>query len=111
MLQSGTPWGKVGNLNTASSESLSVDLPAWFVWLVTVTRYSARCDSHRLTAQKEKRHRFYGYGCLRTNEKLHNAYLGKSDHLTQAPLEQICVRLMDKACTQQGRSTDPETRT
>ncbi len=100
MPHTGTPWVKEGTLITASGETIFVDSPAWFAWLTTATHfcYSARHSTYRLTVRQEKRrHGFYWYGYLKIQGKLHNAYLGKSDRLTQAHLEQTCARLVRKA--------------
>lgn len=95
----GTPWIRDGQLVTANGERIVVDSPTWFAWLKTATRfcYSPGHSSYRLTARKEKRrHTFYWYGYLKKDTKLHNIYLGKSEQLTRARLDEACRKLLQK---------------
>lgn len=105
MPQAGTPWLKDGSLVTAAGQHMMVDSPAWFAWLETATRfcYSPGHTYYRLTARKEKRrHRFYWYGYLKNDGKLHNVYLGKSESLTKARLDWACNQLIQKASQQKS---------
>lgn len=79
---------------------LALDTPAWFAWLENATHfyYIGRNPLYRLTVRKEKRrHSFYWFAYVKMASKLHNAYLGKSETLTQQKLESVAVRLNRQA--------------
>ncbi len=91
-----TPWVREGGVRAASGAFIALDTPAWFAWLhqVAAFGYSSRSCPLRLTLRRERRrHHHYWYGYAKINAKLHNIYLGKSEQLTQARLEQACQRL------------------
>lgn len=105
MPYAGTPWVKKGRLITATNQWIEMDSPAWFRWLQTANRfcYTSSRSTNRLTARKEKRrHSYYWYGYAKKASKLHNIYLGKSEHLTAAHLDWACEQLAQKARKQPG---------
>ncbi len=110
MPQKETPWVKQGQLLIPGEAlPIALDTPAWFHWLQTATRfcYSDQHTTYRLTARKEKRRNSsYWYGYLKIDRKLHNAYLGKAERLTQAFLNQVLAQLVQKA---QKGGTAPHT--
>lgn len=94
------PWVRNGQLITEANRHVRLDTPAWFAWLETVPAfcYSSEHAAWRLTARREKRrHQSYWYGYTKTDAKLHNIYLGKTEYLTQAHLEAACRHLYEKA--------------
>ena len=109
MPYTGTPWVQQGTLLAQPDQRIVVDSPEWFAWLQTATRfcYSPDHTSYRFTARKEKRrHGYYWYGYLRNDRKLHNAYLGKSERLTAAFLDQACDRLVQKSRQERKRRAE-----
>ena len=95
-----TPWVRHGQVITATGQRIRLDTAAWFAWLQTVALfcYSSRQTTWRLTVRREKRrHQSYWYGYSKIDAKLHNVYLGKTEQLTQARLEQACLDLVHKA--------------
>ena len=93
------PRVKNGFLEIATSK-VELDSDAWFAWLDSAESFYYWGDHwrHRLTVRKEKRrHSFYWYAYLKKDSKLHNAYLGKSERLTRAFLEDAALRLASKA--------------
>lgn len=79
---------------------LALDSPAWFAWLEKATHfyYVGQHPLYRMTVRKEKRrHSFYWFAYVKMASKLHNAYLGKSETLTQQKLETVVVRLHRQA--------------
>jgi LuxR family maltose regulon positive regulatory protein len=92
------PWVRQGQLVLASGAPIVLDTPAWFAWLNQVSAfcYSGSHPLWRLTVRREeRRQQFYWYAYSKIDGKLHNVYLGKPQHLTQARLEQAC-RLIDQ---------------
>jgi LuxR family transcriptional regulator, maltose regulon positive regulatory protein len=79
---------------------LALDTPAWFAWLESATHfcYVSRHPIYAMIVRKEKRrHSFYWFAYVKKASKLHNAYLGKSETLTQQKLETVVVRLNRQA--------------
>ena len=95
-----TPWVRQGQVVTAAGAPLRIDTTAWFAWLETASAfcYTSSQGGLRLTAYREKRRQqMYWYGYARNAGKLHNIYLGKTERLTQACLDEACRRLAGKA--------------
>lgn len=95
-----TPWVCQGKVVTTAGVHLRIDTPAWFAWLETVPAfcYNSSQGGLRLTAHRGKRRQqMYWYGYARSAAKLHNIYLGKTERLTQAHLDEACRRLAEKA--------------
>jgi hypothetical protein len=79
---------------------IPLDSPAWFAWLQTANRfaYCSHQEHVQMTVRKEKRrHTFYWFAYTKWVGKLHNSYIGRSDTLTQARLEQVVVQLHERA--------------
>jgi LuxR family transcriptional regulator, maltose regulon positive regulatory protein len=99
-----TPWVREGRVRTASGLFIALDTPAWFAWLHDFAAFGYSCRSCllRLTLRREqRRHQHYWYGYTKFNAKLHNVYLGKSEQLTHARLEQACQQLWQQVKPQQ----------
>ena len=79
---------------------IQVDTPAWFRWLHTVTSFSYALGSptyYSPTLRKEKRrHDSYWYAYLKSDNKLHNAYAGRTEALSAARLDHIAQALLQK---------------
>jgi hypothetical protein len=94
-----TPWVRNGQVVTSTGQLIKLDTPAWFAWLETVPSFcfSSPHTTWRLTVRREKRrHQTYWYGYAKMAAKLHNVYLGKTERLSQARLEQACRDLAHK---------------
>ena len=69
---------------------IAFDSPAWFAWLAQVPSFAFSGKSGSYTARKEIRHGdVYWYAFQRTGEKLAKKYLGTTNGLTIARLEEI----------------------
>jgi LuxR family transcriptional regulator, maltose regulon positive regulatory protein len=82
-----------------SADPIQVDSVHWFAWLDEAHHFSymSTQTSYRMTMRKEKRrHDLYWYAYLKEAGKLHNAYVGRSQTMTAARLEQIIQRLVEK---------------
>ena len=61
----------------------------------------------RVTLRKEKRRQqFYWYAYLKKDRKLHNMYVGKTDTLTVARLQEVSEALMAKVRQSRPRIGD-----
>jgi hypothetical protein len=79
----------------------------WFAWLQQISAfcYQLPHTADRFTLRKEKRRqRFYWYAYIKRDRKLHNAYVGKTEMMTAARLQQVCGTLQVKV-----RSSRPGT--
>ncbi|MCL4872219.1 MAG: hypothetical protein KJ063_24940 [Anaerolineae bacterium] len=100
-----TPWVYNGQIVHPAAATMQIDTPAWFTWLDTLScfGYGSRTYQIRLTIRREKRRQqTYWYGYSKINAKLHNIYLGKTEQLTLAGLEQAC-RLLEERGRQERR--------
>ena len=91
-----TPWVREGYIRTWDGTWIRVDSAEWFAWLEQISSfcYSSQRSRMRLTARKEKRGtNFYWYAYRKIDAKLHNVYLGKSEHISQERLEQACEQI------------------
>jgi LuxR family maltose regulon positive regulatory protein len=94
------PWVRQGQLVLTGGKCIVLDTPAWFACLSQVSSfcYSGSHPWLRLTVRCEKRRQqFYWYAYCKIDGKLHNIYLGKPEHLTQARLEQACQLIDQRA--------------
>ncbi len=94
-----TPWVRQGGVRLAHGEWIVIDSARWFNWLHEISAfcYSSRRYPIRLTVRHEqRRQQRYWYAYTKSTSKLHNAYLGKTDQLTQARLEQACQQLWQR---------------
>ena len=88
----------------ASGSVVHLDTPAWFAWLEdpTSVRFSYALHNRTqgyidgfMTVRKERRQRGTAYWSAyrRQGQRLRKLYIGRSDALTQAHLEEIAGRL------------------
>ena len=101
MAYTGTPIVRNGQVWLAQvATAIQVDTPAWFGWLHITNSFSyalGRPTFYSLTLRKEKRrHHLYWYAYLKSGNKLHNAYAGRSEALSTARLDQVAHRLLQK---------------
>lgn len=99
MPQTGMPVLRDGQLGLTGQSPITVDSQAWFAWLAQATRfcYQPTSSTFRLTLRKEKRrHGYYWYAYLKSDGKLHNAYVGRTEALTSQKLQQVFTQLMLK---------------
>ncbi len=101
MAYTGTPIVRNGRVWLARLVTeIQVDTPAWFRWLHTVTSFSYALGSptyYSPTLCKEKRrHDSYWYAYLKSDNKLHNAYAGRTAALSAARLDHIAQALLQK---------------
>ncbi len=89
---------------------LQVDTPAWFGWLDTATKFSYPLGAptfYRLTVRKEKRRcAWYWYAYLKTDSKLHNAYVGRTTALSTQRLNQVALGLVQKVRQSQAKAAE-----
>src|SRR5215472_1781891 len=73
--------------------------PAWFSWLEQASSFAFRGQGGHYTARKESRAhgQTYWYAYLGTGQQLSKKYLGKSQELTLARLEEVAARLAAQA--------------
>jgi LuxR family transcriptional regulator, maltose regulon positive regulatory protein len=76
---------------SADARALVPDRPAWFAWLAEQSSFAFHGQAGSYTARLEavQRGERYWYAYLRTGQKLRKKYLGKTDDLTFARLEQV----------------------
>jgi len=99
MPQTDMPFLRDGLLHLVSDSFIEVDTEAWFTWLTQANRfcYWPTTSTFRLTLRKEKRrHTDYWYAYLKHACKLHNAYVGRSQDVTNARLQQVLTLLLGK---------------
>src|SRR6478736_782726 len=77
------------------ASSITVDTPAWFVWLEQATTFAFTSPLGCFTARKERQARGGGYWkAYRTSHgTLHRVYLGKSHDLTLDRLNHAATTL------------------
>ena len=97
----GTPIVRNGQLWVAQQlTTIQVDSPHWFGWLHTTTSFSYALGAptfYSLTLRKEKRRQHsYWYAYLKSGNKLHNAYAGRTEALSTARLDQVAHHLLQK---------------
>ena len=101
MAYTGTPIVRNGQVWLAQvATAIQVDTPAWFGWLHNATSFSYALGAptfYSLTLRKEKRRRHsYWYAYLKSGNKLHNAYAGRTQALSTARLDQVAHSLLQK---------------
>jgi hypothetical protein len=100
-----------GLLLRQAAVPLPVGTAAWFGWLAEADCfcYMASHSSYRLTIRKEKRRNsFYWYAYLKIDRKLHNAYLGQAQALTEEKLAWALQHLLVKCNAQKTASEKKE---
>jgi ATP/maltotriose-dependent transcriptional regulator MalT len=75
----------------AEAHALAPESPAWFAWLAERSSFAFHGQQGSFTARLEamQRGERYWYAYLRTGQKLRKKYLGKTEVLTAAHLEQV----------------------
>jgi LuxR family maltose regulon positive regulatory protein len=75
--------------------AIPVGSPAWFTWLASATSFTFRSAHGKFTAHKEHRtpSQAYWKAYRRREGRLHRAYLGRSDELTQDRLNAVASQL------------------
>lgn len=99
MPQAGTPVVRDCRLWRPAERPLVVGTAAWFAWLEQADCfcYMASHSGYRLTVRKEKRrNQWYWYAYLKVDRKLHNAYLGRSQAVTEERLTWALQHLLVK---------------
>ncbi len=112
MPQTGMPVLRDGALRLIDGSSIAVDTNAWFVWLAQANRFCCwpTTSTFRLTVRKEKRRRtYYWYAYLKNGRKLHNAYVGRSEAVTEERLRQILAHLLHKVALHRQEAHDGDT--
>ena len=83
-----------------AADAIQLDSVDWFLWLQTATRFSyalGRPPYYSLTFRKEnRRHQHYWYAYLKSDSKLHKAYVGRTSDLSTGRLNQVTQVLLDK---------------
>jgi LuxR family maltose regulon positive regulatory protein len=76
---------------TQQESQIAVGTPAWYAWLEAATLFSFASEEGAFTARKERRQRGGWYWkAYRTHQgKLTRIYLGKTEHLTLARLDEV----------------------
>ncbi|MAT96996.1 MAG: hypothetical protein CL608_07630 [Anaerolineaceae bacterium] len=92
IVKEGILW--VEEQETAVSQPIPLDSPQWNNWLVHHKRFKFKGTAGHFSARREKRQGSdYWYAYRRRNGKLHKAYLGKSEEVTLARLEEAAANL------------------
>jgi len=95
---------------------LKVETPEWYAWLTTVSTFAFSSNSGTFTARKEQvgnlRGGWYWKAYRKRGGKLHRAYLGKSEELTLARLNEVAAILVgDRVVEEEEGVHRPEERT
>src|SRR5882762_9431720 len=74
-----------------SSQAIHIETPAWYDWLTEATAFSFESSEGKFTARKERVQRGgeYWKAYRRYRGKLLHSYLGKSEDLTSARLNEV----------------------
>ncbi len=92
VVQNGVLW--MGEPDTAVSPPIPLNSAQWFEWLTEYKQFKFISAAGHFSAQRESRHDSdYWYAYRRRGGTLHKVYLGKSEELTLARLEQAATSL------------------
>jgi len=92
IVRDGVLW--VSGAETAVSPSIHVNSPQWNDWLTHHKQFKFQGVAGHFTARRESRHdNDYWYAYRRRSGKLNKVYLGKSEEITPARLEQAAANL------------------
>jgi hypothetical protein len=71
------------------------DSPQWFTWLARRTSFHFTSQHGHFTARQERKQRgeTYWYAYLKAHQQLHKQYLGNTERITIASLEQTAAAL------------------
>jgi hypothetical protein len=109
-----TPVVRDHHLWQQATAPLAVGTAAWFRWLDQADHfcYMSSHSSYRLTLRKEKRRNgWYWYAYLKVDRKLHNAYLGRSQALTEEKLAWALQHLLTKVHNTKQTASEKKKRT
>jgi hypothetical protein len=69
--------------------------PEWFAWLTSIPSFRFESKHGKYTARKEKRERYgdYWIAYVKHHKKLYKKYLGPTDKLTIARMEEVAEEL------------------
>lgn len=75
--------------------ALTLDSEEWYTWLSGLSSFRFRGSTGKYTARKESRARGSAYWIAyrKASKKLHKLYIGKSEELSIAKLEQVAGEL------------------
>ena len=91
VVQDGTLW--MGG-ETAVSPPIPLDSPQWLDWLTSHKQFKFKGTAGHFSARRETRHGSdYWYAYRRRSGTLNKVYLGKSEEITPARLEQAAANL------------------
>jgi len=83
---------------TAQARVLQPDSPEWFAWLAQLPSFHFKGKSGHFTARSEhKRHNDYWYAYRKEHRQIYKRYLGATDKLTLAHLEQTARNLYEES--------------
>ncbi len=75
-------------------EAIEPESKAWFEWLLSIpTSFHFKGMNGTFTARKERRGEETYWYAYRKSGKLHKAYLGKTEELSQTRLEEVAASL------------------
>ncbi|KPV52078.1 hypothetical protein SE17_17575 [Kouleothrix aurantiaca] len=81
----------------ADNETLALDSPHWFAWLMAKTTFYFQAPSGAFTARKQVRRGLgYWYASRRGARKSDTVYLGTSRQLTARRLAEVAQRLAEQ---------------
>ncbi len=108
IVKDGILWG--GGRETAVSPPIPLDSPQWDGWLTNHKQFKFKGTAGHFSARRETRHgNNYWYAYRRRNGILNKVYLGKSEEITPARLEQAAADLAGKTVlTQLTLSSEPQ---
>lgn len=83
---------------TVQARALQPDSQEWFAWLAQLPSFHFKGKSGHFTARSErKRHSDYWYAYRKEHRQIYKRYLGATDRLTLASLEQTAWYLHEEA--------------
>src|SRR5216684_3609841 len=79
--------------------SFAPDSPEWFAWLRTLGSFHFKGKQGHFTARSERKKYAdrYWYAYRKVNQKLYKRYLGTTEKLTRASLEETALALHEEA--------------
>lgn len=98
------------------ARDLQPDSPEWFAWLTQLPSFHFKGKSGHFTARSErKRHSDYWYAYRKEHRQIYKRYLGTTDKLTLASLEQAARNLHEEVLRNlpesEVRTTPPQKET
>lgn len=95
----------------SGQQGFAPDSPAWFSWLSKRTSFHFTGKHGHFTARQEKKQRgeTYWYGYRKVAGQQHKRYLGTTDRLTLAHLEEVADVLQGEALGSMGETEEHNT--